>query len=490
MNDNFMKTNEAKVNKIIASILWIIFIGSTYFVLKKQVLGEVYGSLFVELVFSTFFIFKKKHQHLTISILLMGVLTCTIPYLSTSSAGMIIMIVLCVVSLYLNKVLLYLFGFSYNFAYIVIYYANNHKYDSTFFSTLGFIILTIAALYFVVKRSTDLIQLSIRKEAEAKELLGSLNHMVSVINDSTSSLSVDITNCNQDIGTLKDISNTMAINVQEVTEGVTNQSESLTNISDMMNKVDEKMFEINHLSKSLADTSVNTSQVVYHGSEKINQMGKQMNIINSAVTDALTTVEELNKSMDEVNSFLSAITQISDQTNLLALNANIEAARAGEAGVGFAVVANEIKKLADQCLNTVKQIDKIIHDIQSKTQLVFEKANNGSIAAKDGEDITRQVLESFDNIKSSFKSIDGYIINELNMTDIVSTIFTQIRVQTENISDISQKHSAATQEMLATTQEQDANIEVIYKTIGNINNSSKDLQELIEKGKEVYQGNS
>lgn len=71
-----------------------------------------------------------------------------------------------------------------------------------------------------------------------------------------------------------------------------------------------------------------------------------MSIINSAVTDSLTTVEMLNQSMDDVNTFLSAISQISDQTNLLALNANIEAARAGEAGAGFAVVAKEIQKLS------------------------------------------------------------------------------------------------------------------------------------------------
>lgn len=481
MNENFLKTNEARVNKIIVSILWIIFIGSTFFLFKKQVLSEVYGSLFIELVFSTFFIFRKKKQRLTTAILLVAILTCTIPYIETAYAGMIIMIVLCVVSLYLNKSLLNIFGFSYNIAYFVIYYSNHHKYDQAFFSSLGFIILTIIALYFVVKRSTDLIQLSMQKEATAKELLGSLDHMVSVIHDSTSLLNIDITNCNKDIGTLKNISNTMAANVQEVTEGVIDQTESLTHISDMMNKADDKMSEINRLSKNLADTSDNTTLVVNQGSDKINQMGKQMNIINSAVTESLITVQELSNSMDEVNNFLSAIKQISDHTNLLALNANIEAARAGEAGAGFAVVANEIRKLADQCLNTVKQIDTIINDIQAKTQLVFEKTNNGSIAAKEGEAITKQVLESFDNIKVSFINIDGNIASELNMTEIVSAIFTQIRVEAENISNISQKHSATTQEMLATTQEQNANIEIIYDTIRNMNNSSIKLQELIEK---------
>ena len=481
MNDNFMKTNAAKVNKTIAGILWLTFIGSLYFLINNQFRSEVFVSLFLELVFVTFFLYKKRYQLQTTVILLISILTCTVPYIETSAAGMLIMIVLCVVSLYLNKALLYGFGGLYNIAYIVIYFSNNHKFDATFFTTLSFIELTIVALYFVCKRSSDLIHLSIRKEAEAKELLASLDNMVSVIHENTSSLSNDITNCNKDIGTLKNISGAMAATVQEVTEGVINQSESITRISDMVNKADEKMLEINQLSKSLADTSKTTSQIVYQGSDRINQMGKQMNIINSAVTESLTTVEELNKSMDEVNSFLSAISRISDQTNLLALNANIEAARAGAAGAGFAVVAGEIKKLAEQCSGAVGQIDKIIGDIKAKTQMVYEKANNGNIAVREGEAITEQVLESFDSIKLAFKSIDECISNEFNMTGNVSAIFTQIRLQAGNISGISQKHAAATEEMLATAQEQGANIEVIYQSISNINNSGIKLRELIEK---------
>ncbi len=481
MKDTFMQVNTTKVNKIIAVILSVLFVGGVFlFFTHSIILGEVVGSLALELIFASFFIFRKKYPRLVMAVLFMAVLTITIPYIGGPYTGMIVVIVLCVVSLYLDKGILFSFGGLYSVTYVIMYYAANHKFDTDFFSTMGFLGLAVIVLYFVSKRSADLILLSNKKEAEAKELLDSLDKMVDVIQENTASLNVDINNCDNDIGTLKKISNIMALTIKAVTEGVISQTDSLTHISNMITGADEEMAEINQLSQNLASTSENTKHVVYESSDSINQMEVQMNIIKYAVQESLTTVEELNECMEEVNSFLSAINQISSQTNLLALNASIEAARAGEAGAGFSVVANEIKQLAGQSSNTVKHINKIIGDIQTRTQLVIEKANNGSAAVNEGENISRKVLAGFENIKSSFENIDDYIALEFSKTEHVSGIFSQIREQSLNISDISIKHSEATEEMLATTEEQNSSIEVIAESIRRINASSVKLRKLIE----------
>lgn len=481
MREDFLKTNARNVNRIIASILGIVCVGFIFFVFLEEIGLEVIASLIIELAIAGYLMWRKKSPTAVMAVVLLAILTCTIPFIHTSTSGLLIVVVLCLISLYINRALLFSFGSLYIISYSVIYYSTNERFDLNFWFTLFFIVLTIVVLYFVCKRSADLIAISVSKEAEAKQLLAEMDKMVGVIHDNTSLLNEDIANCNNDMGVLKNISNAMTTNIQEVTEEIIEQSQSITDINDMMNVADHKMMEIHHLSQGLAHTSDNSAQVVAQGSNQIHLMGKQMDIIQTAVRESSTTVEELNQSMDDVNKFLVAINEISDQTHLLSLNANIEAARAGEAGAGFAVVANEVQQLSKQCLDTVKQIDEILTKIKAKTKLVVEKANNGSQAVREGEAITQQVLASFENVQSTFKQIDESIADELVMTDHVSTIFTQIRKQIQNISTLSQKHAAATQEMLATTEEQEHNIDTLYEFMGNINDASLRLQGLSEK---------
>lgn len=480
MKDTFMKNNMIYVNKIIAVIMGTILGISIFMLFTNQVRPEVVGSLFLELLIAAVLILRKKKPMLVTAVLLMSILTFTVPYIGSSISGMLIMVVLCILSLYLNKIMLYSMGNLYVLSYVIIYYSDTHKFDKNLLVTLAFIGLTEIVLYFVCRRSAGLIQISNKNEEEAKILLEEMDNIAETIRKNTASLSNDIINCDKDIGILKDVSNTMAVSIKNVTEGVVSQTHSIGHISEMMNRADEQMTVINELSKEMSKTSENTSQIVKFSSGRIDQMGMQMKIINFSVLESLETVEALNRSMEEVNNFLSAINQIAAQTNLLALNASIEASRAGEAGAGFSVVANEIKKLAEQSSNTVKQINSIVSDIKVKTDQVLEKASKGNSAVKEGEMITKEVLESFENIKAVFKSIDMYIEKEFGMTEVVSSIFKQIREQSENIVDISVKHSENTEEMFAITEEQNASIDVIYESIRNISNAGIQLRRLTD----------
>jgi methyl-accepting chemotaxis protein len=354
-----------------------------------------------------------------------------------------------------------------------------HSINVNFYTILSMIDLIMFLMFFVSKWGTDIIKLAMSESEKANNMLIQLGNTIDVVNTSSIALNKDISNCNSNLQLVKEISGGMENSVQEIAEGVAGQTESVTKISEMMNEADGKVSEINMFSRQLANVSSETIQVVLEGSEKINQMDKQMEIINQAVTKSFSTVQELNNNMDEVNDFLSGITQISEQTNLLALNAAIEAARAGESGKGFAVVADEVRKLAEQSSNTVKQINEIISQIKTKTKNVLDEVHNGNTATQAGGEIVNQVNESFGKIQLSFKDINNFISEELSKIENTSTLFSNIRMEAESIASISKQHAAATEELMATSEESNASIESIYNLMSEIKNSSDNLQGII-----------
>ena len=147
-------------------------------------------------------------------------------------------------------------------------------------------------------------------------------------------------------------------------------------------------------------------------------------------------------------------------------------------GKGFAVVAVEVRKLAEQSANTVKQINRITHEIVNKNEMVLEKVNNGTGIVHEGKTIADEAVESFERIRLSFGEIDKCIGNELGIIENINNLFTQIHQESESITDISEQHSSATEEMLANIEEQSSSIESIYYSMQEIKNSSEKLKTL------------
>lgn len=470
-----------KVNSSFSKLMGMVTVGVTVLTLSGQ--SEIpyitLGIMLLTTCTSIFLHFKKKNSTVISILLLFGLSNLVIKVLTdTNMALPATIILLCFTTLYLNKIYLLSIGVIFNAAFIITQLTTS-SYDSQgFFRALVCLELAIICLFFVCLWGSELINSTLQKEKETKSLLNNLGNAVNGIQSSTSALNLSIEACNTNVSSSKELSNSMAITVQEVTKGVVEQAENLEQISIMMTNADKKVSEISVFSGKLSDVSKSTNEIVKDGLIRIHEMERQMDTINTSVTESFQTVQELSKNIEEVNSFLSGISAIATQTNLLALNAAIEAARAGDSGRGFAVVADEVRKLAEQSANTVEQVNKVINTIHIKTQSVLDKVSLGSTATQKGHSINELVTESFERIANSFQDIEQYITEEHVMIENISTIFNNVKQQSENIASISEEHSAATEEMLATVENQTDSVESIANTIYEIKNQSEELIKL------------
>lgn len=480
MRDNSLSKHVMRVNKVLN---WTFF-ALGFFMLIAGIATKTIASSAISLVitilsaFLALFLRHKKRETVTSYVLVASALVQVIPLLPMlgTDAFILAMLPISVAALYFNQLIYIIVGVIINVAVIIVQIAlPNFTFAEYVFADV-FQVLIILVLFVLVRTGDKLISHASENEMQSKKLLDELEKTIDVIRTSTSVLNIDISKGNESLGTVREISSSITAATQEITTGIVNQNKNVTQINQMMKETDNKISELTEFSNQLEIVSTNASNVVMEGSEKINTMDRQMDIINQAVTKSLETVQELNENMDEINNFLSGITQIAEQTNLLALNAAIEAARAGESGKGFAVVAGEVKKLAEQSASTVKQIYQIISQIKDKTKNVLVEVNRGQTATQDGEKVVNAVNQSFGMIQEAFKNIDRYIADEISRIGNIADLFSNIDEEVESIASISEGQAAATEELLATLEEHNANIEDIYKLMQDIKGSSDNLQ--------------
>ncbi|WP_183276231.1 methyl-accepting chemotaxis protein [Clostridium fungisolvens] len=476
-----------KVNKILFGVLWIIFIVSISINVSIHNNASVFSEivLFTILLTATVLVLKKGNKNLIRNIISLGFLFyLTVATINATSDSRIT----------------YMYSFIFFIVFITLYFDTKFYallaivvdalltgmvfYIHDFFVVLApflLIIFTSITLYFVTRNGSNLINEAIEKEEKAQELLLELKETMNIIKGNTTSLNSDIIECNNNLMSVKEGSNGITVTSEEVGKSVVAQTISISDICSMINEADNKMVETIEIVSDIKDRSAKANIAVSQGAHNIDDMSKQIIIINSAVSESLATVLELEQSMNEINKFLDSITQISSQTNLLALNAAIEAARAGEQGKGFSVVAEEVRKLAEQSSETVGLINSIINNIKSKTRTALKEVEEGSLAIKSGEMIVKQVSDSFKNIEKTFKDIDERIDSETRIFETFTMIFKNTRQEIEAVSSISEEHSAAIEEMLATIQNQNNNISNIFELIGQIKESSEVLEKMANR---------
>ncbi|GMU94910.1 methyl-accepting chemotaxis protein [Ignavibacterium album] len=285
------------------------------------------------------------------------------------------------------------------------------------------------------------------------------------INQVTDSLSTAIIQVTEAVESTASAANQILSSTEEMASGAQEQSQQTAEVANAVEEMAKTIIETTRNTVAAAEASKGAGEVAREGGIVVLETIEGMNRIADVVKRSADTVTQLGKNGDQIGEIIQVIEDIADQTNLLALNAAIEAARAGEQGRGFAVVADEVRKLAERTTKATKEIASMIKQIQKDTKWAVEAMNEGKTEVEKGREKAEQAGRSLEKI----------IVESERVVDIIS----QVAAASEQQSSASEQISKSLEAISNVTHQSAAGIQQIARAAEELNNLTLNLQNLV-----------
>ena len=275
----------------------------------------------------------------------------------------------------------------------------------------------------------------------------------------------------------------VAQSITEVAEASHGQMDSVSEAKHQVHAFTRGLSDATSAIENVADDIEHTSQKAEEGNQLVVATVDQMNAIADTVVSSSEVVAKLGERSKEIGNIVEVISGISGQTNLLALNAAIEAARAGEHGHGFAVVAEEVRKLAEESQNASKQIGDLIRAIQEETEEAVTAMETGRTEAEKGRENVAATGEGFSEILSMIRRIQENAGSIKATMDDLGQRAAKIDTATGEIHDAASKVASESQTVSAATEEQAAGMEEIAASSRGLSDMAHELNTAAAKFK-------
>ena len=254
--------------------------------------------------------------------------------------------------------------------------------------------------------------------------------------------------------------NMVASSMEQMTTRTAEQEQTIKTLEEKIQNMVDKMDELSQTALDMEKIATDSATNAANGKAKVDAAIEAMKNIAERVSSSAKVIGELGKRSDEIGQIVETISGIAGQTNLLALNAAIEAARAGEHGRGFAVVSDEVRKLAEQSQDSAREISDLIGSIQEKAQNAVQSMQEGVDNVKAGTDAVDgagktfgEIIHMVTEIAKGSEQMETIVANLVQSTGVITQSVDNINTKSREVARESETVSAASEEQTATMHE-------------------------------------